>query len=259
MIIKKRTFVSFDEYCPYECKHCYTYGITRDRIRNIDEIIDSISSDDFDIIYVSQKNDNFSNPRRGIMLCQALFERYKQNMFAITRNVFSEAELAELVSLKQKMANVSKHFFIAVSINATDSISVSENTAKTCTPKQRVAFIKALSEKGFKPILMLRPIFPDRMIPVDECLQLIDELHPYISCVVTSGLGVNADILSRLGMHESDFVYSNNQEYLDGAITSEIRFIDVDYELQQIHEKCAEVGIPVFLHSMPAINYIAGL
>lgn len=259
MIIQKRTFVSFDEFCPYGCKHCFTFGIPRNKIRNIEEIIDSISSDDFDIIYVSQKNDNFSDPRRGIRLCQALFERYKQNMFAITRNIFSEAELAEFASLKQKMDNVSKHLFIAVSINATDSISVSEDTSKTCTPEQRVAFIKTLSEKGFNPILMLRPIFPDRIIPVDECLQLIDELHPFISCVVTSGLGVNDDILTRLGMHESDFAYSNNQEYLDGAITSEIRFIDVNYELQQIREKCAEVGVPVFLHSMPAINYIAGL
>lgn len=259
MTINSRAFVSFDEFCPYECKHCYTYGIKRNTIRSIDEIVASISECNFDVIYVSQKNDNFSNPMRGFKLCDTLIERYKQNLFAITRNVFSEAELAELVSLKQKLANISKHFFIAVSINATDSISVSENTSKTCTPKQRVAFIKALSEKGFKPILMLRPIFPDRMIPVDECLQLIDELHPYISCVVTSGLGVNDDILSRLGMLESDFVYSNNQEYLDGAITGEIRFIDVDYELQQIREKCAEVGIPVFLHSMPAINYIAEL
>ncbi len=252
MIIKKRTFVSFDEFCPYECKHCYTYGIARDKIRSIDEIVNDISADDFDVVYVSQKNDNFSNPMRGITLCHALFDRYKQNVFAITRNVFSETELTELVALKQKLSNVSKHFFIAVSINATDSISISEDTSKTCTPRQRITFIKALSEKGFKPILMLRPIFPDRIIPVCECLQLITELHPYISCVVTSGLGVNEDILSRLGMHESDFRFSKDQEYLDGAIASEIRFVDVDYELQKIREKCSEYGVPVFLHSMLA-------
>lgn len=41
-----------------------------------------------------------------------------------------------------------------------------------------------------------------------------------------------------------DFVYSNNQEYLDVAITSEIRFVDVDYELLKLREKCSEYGVP---------------
>ena len=259
MSIKNRAFVSFDELCPYECKHCYTYGIARGKNRSIEEITDSISSADFDVIYVSQKNDNFSNPMRGITLCHSLFERYKKSLFAITRNVFSETELAEFLELKREMSDASRHLFVAVSINATNSISVSEETSRSCTPNQRIEFIKALSEKGFKPILMLRPIFPNRVIPIDECLHLIDVLHPYISCVVTSGLGVNSDILSRLGMHESEFTYIENQEYLDGAIDSEIKFIDVDYEIQMIREKCTEYGVQVFAHSMSAINYVAGL
>lgn len=257
MMISKRAFVSFDEFCPYQCKHCYTYGIKREKNRSVTEIVDGIADAEFDVIYVSQKNDNFSDPLKGIELCWQLFSKYKQNIFIITRNTLNDNELSALIKLRNKITEASKHLFVAISLNATNSIHISENVDKVRTPAERVDFIKKLSRHGFKPILMLRPIFPAKFIPVEECLQLIDELHSYVSCVVTSSLGINDDVLSRLNMKESDFTYCQNQEYLDGAISGEIKFVDVEYEIQRIRQRCNSMNVPVFLHSMPAINYVA--
>lgn len=257
MMISQRTFVSFDEPCPYQCKHCYTYAIKREKIRTFEEIVDSISNDRFDVIYVSQKNDNFAEPLKGLELCYALFKRYNRNLFIITRNTFNQEEIEVLKNLKTEMQRYNKQIFIAISVNAIESINICENIKKVCTPHERIKFIKKLSKENLSPILMLRPIFPNQMIPINECLNIIEKTHQYVSCVVSSGLGINTDILNRLGKKEDDFLYSKNQEYLQGAIDCEIKFIDVDYEIKKISEKCRELDVPLFEHSMPALNYVA--
>lgn len=256
-MISKRAFVSFDEFCPFQCKHCFTYEIKREKFRTIEEIVNSIDSEDFDVVYISQKNDNFSNPEKGLELCRQLFEKYKCHMFIITRNVLNKDQLHELLDLNRRMEEVNKQLFIAVSLNATDSIGVCENTYKVPTPDERVAFLKELSEIGLCPILMIRPVFPDSLIPVTECEKLIESTREYISCVVSSGLGINEFILKRLNVKESEFSYKKDQEYLQGAINCEIKFIDVDEELKRIYKKCESLTVPIFEHSMPALNYIA--
>ena len=256
MMIKKRAFISFDEPCEFECKHCYTYGIDRPRNRSMDEIVADIKDQCFDIVFVSQKNDNFSNPSLGIELCQKAFQRYSTNLFIITRNVLNQNVISQLIELRDKMAEKGKHLFIAVSLNAIESYSVSENVSLIHSPSERIEFIKKLALNNFRPIVMIRPVFPDSMIPVTECCRIVRELKGYISCVVTGGLGINKDILKRLGLKENDFKYISDQTYLQGAIDCEIKFIDVDSELNQIKKECEKLNIPFFLHSMPALNYL---
>lgn len=256
MKLSRRAFVSFDELCPYQCKHCYTYGIERNKFRTTEEIVDSISKESFDVIYVSQKNDNFSNPSRGIDLCRKLFEKYNKDLFIITRNVFNNDEMQELCSLKSTMDEKGKKIFIAISLNSLASVGVCEDISKTPSPIERIYFIKKLSKEGYNPILMLRPIFPDKIIPVGECLEILESTYEYVSCVVSSGLGVNSDILKRLDMQENDFTYNQSQEYLQGAIDCEIKFVDVDFEIEKIRQKCESLNISMFEHSMPALNYV---
>lgn len=255
MIIKKRAFVSFDEYCEYDCKFCYTYGIERSKIRTIDEIIDSIKNQTFDVIYVSQKNDNFSDTSRGIKLCYKLFERYKKSIFIITRNVLNDDEIVKLVALKKRMNDYNQELFFASSINALSSVRKYESN-KTKDPYIRLNFIKRMAQNDFKPILMLRPIFPNAIIPICECLDVIDYVSSDISCVVSSGLGVNENVLHRLKLKDEDFIYNNNQEYLQGAIDCDIKFVNVDNELKTIKEKCTYQNIPFFEHSINALNYL---
>lgn len=255
-MINERAFVSFDNYCPFQCKHCFSYGIEREKERSIDEIVNSLDGNSFDVIYVSQKNDNFYDPQRGLQLCKKLFNKYKSNIFIITRNVFNNEQLSELDNLRRVLDEQNKKIFIAISLNAIESIGVSEDTTKVPSPNQRMEFIKALGDRGFEPILMLRPIFPNSIIPISETIRIIEKTQKSISCVVASGLGVNNKILQQLGMKENDFLYNDDQEYLLGAIDCEIRFIKVCSELSRIKEKCKSLNIPFFEHSIPALNYL---
>ena len=84
-------------------------------------------------------------------------------------------------------------------------------------------------------------------------------LHQQDRYTADQELGVNDSILSRLGMKESDFSYKENQEYLQGAIECEIKFVNVEKELAALHKKCTSLGIPMFEHSMPAINYVMNM
>lgn len=219
----------------------------------------SIEDESFDVIYISQKNDNFSEPYRGLRLTRQLFEKYGTNLFIITRSTFDKDQLCELEALSKEINRAGKNVFVAVSINALNSIGICENSDLVATPARRVEFIRDLSAIGLHPILMLRPVFPDTMIPVAECERLIEAVSKDVSCVVSSGLGVNDSILKRLAMSASDFSYKENQEYLQGAIECEIKFVDVEKELAVLHKKCASLGVPMFEHSMPAINYVMNL
>lgn len=167
--------------------------------------------------------------------------------------------MRELDELSKEVNDAGKMMFVAVSINAIDSISICENPDLVATPMRRISFIKELSAIGLHPILMLRPVFPNEVIPMAECEKLIEATSNDVSCVVSSGLGVNDSILSRLGMKESDFSYKENQEYLQGAIECEIKFVNVEKELAALHKKCTSLGIPMFEHSMPAINYVMNM
>lgn len=192
-------------------------------------------------------------------LTRQLFRKYKTNVFIITRTVFDKKQLRELDELSKEVNDAGKMMFVAVSINAIDSISICENPDLVAMPMRRISFIKELSTIGLHPILMLRPVFPSEVIPVAECEKLIEATSNDVSCVVSSGLGVNDSILSRLGMKESDFSYKENQEYLQGAIECEIKFVNVEKELAALHKKCTSLGIPMFEHSMPAINYVMNM
>lgn len=256
MKIESRALVSYDEYCPFECKHCYTYGIKRDEFRTLDEIVESISNLSFDVVYVSQKNDNFAIPEKGIHLCERLFEKYRCNIFAITRNVFDDHQLTQIVMLANRMKQEGKRFFIAVSIPALKSSAITENVFKVPSPEDRLDFMKRLYIKNIPTIAMIRPLYPNEIVPLDELYELIDVCSKNSHCIVSGGLGVNEDILNRLGMEANDFSY-NDTPYLQGAIDCEIKFVNVTLEMQAILIKCKISGIPFFEHSLPALNYLA--
>ena len=176
----------------------------------------------------------------------------------IAKNVVVSTAAEVFSQRNDKNKSIGKTATIGVQTSI-DTISICENPDLVATPMRRISFIKELSAIGLHPILMLRPVFPNEVIPVAECEKLIEATSNDVSCVVSSGLGVNDSILSRLGMKESDFSYKENQEYLQGAIECEIKFVNVEKELAALHKKCTSLGIPMFEHSMPAINYVMNM
>lgn len=258
-ILKTRAIVSFDGPCPYNCKHCYTFGL-KEEVKNltVEDIVDSLKGKDFDVIYVSHNKENFLNPSEGIRLCEELYKEYDKDIIAITRNVFNDEELNRLSKLSKLMEEKGKMFFLAVSIPAKESIGVTEGNASIPTPSLRLDFLKRAHAKGIKTILVIRPVFPNHIIPTKETLELVEEAHSFVDAVLSSGLAVNKSILSQLDMKEEDFKYldGDNSNYLIGAVDNDTKYIDVSEELSKIKEKCKELNIPFFDHSLVALNYL---
>lgn len=255
-MIRKRELVSFDDMCPFNCKHCYTFELDRTGYnRTVDEIVDSLVDKEFDIIYVSQRKENFVDPDEGIELCEKLYEKYNCNLIAITRNVFDNKQLERIDRLNKKMRCNNRFLFLAVSIPAIESAELTEDLSKIPTPKQRIGFLEDISKREILNILLIRPLFSDNMIPIDEPLKIIEQCKTFVSCVVSSGLAVNEYILRRLNLKEEDFLYTDEKiDYLVGAIEGDVKYINVKKEIEIIRESCQKWNVPFFEHTIPAIN-----
>ena len=257
--LKNRALVSFDGRCPYNCKHCYTYELEQTNgVRTIDEIVESIADQDFDVIYVSQKRENFVVPEEGLELCERLYQRYKCDIVAITRSVFDNLQLERLATLHRAMSLNGHWLFVAVSVPALQSAGLTEDLACIPSPFERISFIKRMYDKGLNSILVVRPLYPNQVIPIEEILQIITLCEKKVSCVLSSGLITNAPILRRLNVPDDLFEYRNDgvSDYLVGTIESDCKFIDVRKEIKTIANECAKQKLPFFEHSMPALNHL---
>ena len=256
-MMNKRVLVSFDDICPYQCKHCYTLDIPRTRYnRSIFEIVKSIEKEKFDIVYVSQRRDNFVTPDEGISLCEELFAKYNTNIFAITRNIFDDNQIARIVALKNRMKDAGKTIIVASSVFATKSYLKSENPVKIPSPYARMKFIKCLKEQGIKVLVIVRPVFPESIVPMSELYELVDICRNTGVCIVSSGLAINDDICWRLNLRSDGIQYLENVHYLEGAMEGKLKFVDVKNEISKLKQYCEDSGVVFFDHTMQALNYI---
>ena len=81
-LYRNRTFISFQGKCPMNCKHCYTYELDHKEQEDIFKDIDEDSIRSCDIIYVSQKYENFHDEKKGMLFCTELYSKYKKEMCA---------------------------------------------------------------------------------------------------------------------------------------------------------------------------------
>lgn len=255
----KRALISFEDHCPMNCKHCYTYDLDSNPIcHDIPTIISNLSPKDCDIIYVSQRYENFYDEDCGYSLCNALFSQYHKDIFIITRSYLSDKMIGNLCGLNEKMQGAGNSLILATSVCADTSYTRTENADICPTPIQRIQNLQRAHASGIKTILMLRPIFPNAIIPVSECTSLISQFSEYIDAVVTSGLIVTDRILENLNLDKNSLAYMprGDSSYLADLKGKEILYLDVETELTEIEHSCSIAGIPCFRHSMPALNSI---
>lgn len=255
----KRVLVSFRGRCPMQCKHCYTYDLAEREEKTVLEIVEETGREKFDIIYLSQKYENFYDEEQGLSLCRELYFAYHKDIFIITRSHFSDSLVKRLKELNQEMQKNGNQLYLGVSLCADHSYSITEDPEKCPTPLKRLDNIRRAHKYGIKTLILLRPIFPDAVIPVKECIGLLEQGKDFVDAVVSSGLVVTDSILMRLNLKKKDFNYlpSNNSEYLSDLKGA--HYIDVRSELFQIQRGCIERKIPFFSHSMPALNYLAAV
>lgn len=259
MNIKSRVFVSFDGLCRYHCKHCFSYDVVQPNPpRTIEQIVASIQNDHFDVVYVSQKNENFIDPDEGLALCEQIFSKYNCHIVIITRNVFGADHQGRLKNLYSRMKMHNKQLFVGISLVGLASSDFSEPRTEIPLPEERIRFAVELYQQGIPSMLLIRPLFPEHIIPLSELQSIVDKVAGNISCILSGALMVNEGILNRLGLCDSDLKYlkGGESEYLDGAISGSMRFVDVRNEMQQLKEYCNIKDVPFFEHSIPAINYL---
>lgn len=259
--IKTRVLLSLDDECPYQCRHCYTYELPSSKHRSIEEIVESISNERFDIVYVSQKTENFASPCTGLELCEKIFDTYKCNIMIITRNVFLAQDLSRLISLFKRMRESGKTLFVGCSVIGLESACISERADLIPSSMERISFLKNLYNRGIPALLLIRPLFPNSIVPNAEIERLVDMAAGNVSCIVTGPLMVNDYILDRLSINhdELSYVLDGDSEYLSGAIAEIMEFVNVLPEIEHLKKYCDSKCIPIFTHSMPAINYLHDL
>lgn len=252
-----RTLVSFRGRCPMHCKHCYTYDLEEREEKSLSEIVKETGHESFDIIYLSQKYENFYDEDQGFALCQQLYDKYQKDILIITRSYLSDSAIERLGHLNQKMRKQNNQLYIAVSLCADNSYTITEDQMVCPAPHQRLENLRRGQAHGIKTLLLLRPVFPNAIIPIEECIGILDQAKDYVNAVISSGLIVTNSILERLDLEEESLNYLENgdSEYLSDLKNA--RYLDVEHEISQICDKCKEKGIPFFRHSMPALNYLA--
>lgn len=258
----ERALVSFSGPCPLNCKHCYTLDNDNpsngDDYSEVEKIVNSISSSSFDIIYVSHDRENFMDEEAGFHLVERLFQTYHKSILIITRKLLNQTTISKLGDLNKLMSKEDKELYIAVSIPANSSYSITENEDLIATPSERYDLLARIHNEGIKSILMARPIFPNKFVPTTEITSSIAKYHNSIDAVVASGLAVNEAILERLQLNADSFKFlpGNNQEFLIGSSAKNIKYIDVTDELSAIEQTCKEYNIVFSTHSMNALNIL---
>lgn len=255
----KRAMISFDGQCPLKCKYCYTYDLKcADKNRTVKELVDSLDNEEFDIIYVSQTYENFANQLDGVDLCRSLYKKYNKDIFIITKSELDNRTISHLVKLNNIMRESGKQLFFGVSLCSDESYSNVENKYLCPSPEIRLSNLKKMHLNGINTLLILRPIFPNFIIPIDECLGLIKKSIPYVDAVVSSGLIITDSITNRLNIKKQSllFLEEGDTDYLANIDRERIDFVDVSEELKVIEEQCIKLNIPFFSHTMPALNYV---
>lgn len=253
-----RIIIGFDGRCPLNCKHCYAHGL--DQVcepRSISQLVASIEEKDFDIIYLSQKNETFYDEKEGLAFCEALYNKYKKDIYIITRSNLSDNTINELARINSEMGGAGNKLIVGISICANESFLKTESNICP-SPSERLVCMKKIHQRGIKTILTIRPVFPDWFIPVSELKEIINKASDYYDCVVSSGLIASEHIIADLGMNLMTIKYltSGDSTYLDDINKNDFKFLDVEEELNEIEATVLACGKNFYRHSMQALNSI---
>ncbi len=255
----KRVLVSFSGKCKLGCKHCFAIEQEPDVEKNdIDSVVKSIEKEEFDVIYVSHNRENFLNANDGIELCKQLYKKYKKSIVVISRMILSEKDVDKIVRLNEEMKKEGKELFWMESVCALNSASITEDLKCIPSPNDRIDFLGTLNKKGIHTILAIRPLFPSSVVPASEINGLVRRAKGKVDAITSGGIILTESIKARLSIDTSNWerLKYNTSDYLVGAV-NDAEYIDVSNELDNLVKQCLKNRIPLFEHSMMAINAIS--
>lgn len=250
-------------HCPYKCAFCYVdNGFSRYKSLSPDEIVQFVRSctEHFETIYVSGDTDSFGPPRAsiGIELIKKLSLLGVDLMFT-TRSVLDNDQLDEVGEISETLRRSGRLLFACASIPRLHSGRYLES-GNTPSPEKRIAFLKALKSRNVVTMLAIRPFLP--IIPIQEYFEILSMCEECTDAV----LGENWYV---------DTAGKIEQQVFRGPTPSNIEFVlrkmdfdtntrwwkvwEGDHVRDAIKERCAQLGLPFFMRSQFAVDYIKGL
>lgn len=254
-----RQFVSFTGKCPYKCNHCYTFCERYDSYdsgRNVKEVVDSLRNTSFDIVYISGHKENFVDADEGLELCEAIFDNFCTDILVTTRNVFSSKQLNRFEKLSKKMELKKREIFFCASIPAVRSYKKLEPASIIPNPYQRMDNLKNIYDIGIRTFLTLRPLCPNSFVPIEEIFEIMEQCKNHTSVVLSSGIVLDQQILGKLEGFPKDFEWEEKQLMPCLKNSLSMKYVNVEKEIKLIKEKCKQLDLPFFEHSLPAIEFL---
>jgi len=253
----KREFISLSGNCPFYCAHCYTFS--KEYIGNIQEInntVEDLKTKGIDIIYISWHRENFVNPEEWLELVRKIFKTLHCHILITTRNIFSKIQIKILSELYDEMKKEGKELFFCVSIPALQTYRKLEPNKLIPSPEQRINFLEKIYNLWIPTILTIRPLCPSSFIPIEEPLEIIQKCAKFSSVILSSGIGVNSDILKRLKTFPKNI--SSQKSPLKWWLQDNMimDYIDVSKELELIQKECEKYNLRLFQESIPAVEYL---
>jgi hypothetical protein len=247
-------------FCTYACAFCYVHaGFTKYSSLSVNEILSYLKQNEgaFDIVYVSGDTDSLAPPRtgKGLELIEALATLGTDVLFT-TRAVLRDKELDRLATICQALKSQGKLLFGCISIPRLRSAPHIE-PKPVPSPEERLAVLRGLHKRGIVSVLAMRPFLP--VIPIDEYIELARLAAPFVDAIL--GEVWYAD---KHGLLEQQVLGPGESNRL-GFVEHQMDFDDnnTDWKIWEgtdirdaVAAFCAEIGVPFFMRSRPAVLHI---
>jgi hypothetical protein len=248
------------KHCPYSCPFCYVRaGFAKYSFVSIPDTVRWIRGvrQPYDVIYVSGDTDSFAPPRtaEGLALLTALLE-FNTDLLFTTRAVLDDGSLDHLGEIARELNRRGNRMIACVSVA---QLSVPRLEPRPMAPPlERLEQLKRFRSLGAATVLAMRPFLP--VVPVSDYTSLVNFAKGAADIILGEAWYVDeGGILERavLGapapaglMQPSDMDFNDNSIRWKTYEPPEV--------IEAVTAECERLGIPFFMRSRPALDWLRG-
>lgn len=255
--------LSHKKYCSYSCPFCYVHAdFASYPSLSPYEIMEFLkaNSGSFDIVYVSGDTDSFAKPRMemGVELVDMLSTLGVDVLFT-TRAPLGQKELNQFEKINKRMNQQGNLLFGCISISTLKS-ALHLEPRPIPSAHERLRILEGLYDRGIVSVLAIRPFLP--IVPPEEYVEIAKLGAPFSNVIL--GEAWYAD---QTGILEKG-VFRNDYQKLEDFVEHKMDFDhnDAFWKVWEAEEPrkavstfCAEVGVPFYMRSRPAIEHMRKL
>ena len=259
--------ISLGGRCTLGCRHCYTNtcGFVPQPIKSPVEAFEELQrysnvvSGRISVICISGDIDCFLNPNNGITLLELVIENFKEETIMFTtRLVLSNSNIDRIKRLWRICSSRQQLLIPCISLITFTFPNDVENPSCVPTSIDRLIFLKKLASVGMICFLTLRPTFPFSIVSLEEIRQILEYIGSFTAAVLGEVflLDENSEIETKLSIDKSiaDTIESSRMTFIDQPAVWHKIYLRREHD--EIKKLCHEYGLPYFLRSVSAVNYI---